>query len=171
MPVIIVRSIDESCKDRALGDGTVGTTPLGDRVQRVEEEVRIEMALEREQLRVIGLARQRLGSRACATQVGFEIDVAREPPAADPEQTRGTRRGSGSVVMKVGPRPKIPGNHAADSEHDRSAEAGIDDHAGEAPRRRSGRSSGNSARQSEGPTRRKLPHMRSAIGTAKASRL
>ena len=75
-------------EDGLLGDDAVDAAPLGDRVERVEEEMRIEVGAEREELRVLGLARERLGARALRGELGLEIDVAPEAEAADEVERR-----------------------------------------------------------------------------------
>ena len=74
-------------EDRALGHLAVLAAPLGDGAEGVEEEVRIEMRAERQQLGVLRLARELLGALLLPSQARFQADVAAEPPAADEEQS------------------------------------------------------------------------------------
>ena len=72
--------------DRALGGLAVLAAPLGDRVQRVEQEVRIEVRAQREQLRAFGLAREQGRPRLGARQPVLQPHVAPQAEAADEEQ-------------------------------------------------------------------------------------
>ena len=75
----------------ALGHLAVFAAPLRDGVQRVEEEMRIEVGSYRQELRVLGLARQPVGPLPLAQEARFHPDVATEPPPAHEEQGRAHR--------------------------------------------------------------------------------
>ncbi len=70
----------------ALGDLTVLPTPLGDRIQRVEEEVRIEVRPDREELGVLGFLREEIAPPSLAEEARLEPDVAPEAPPAREEE-------------------------------------------------------------------------------------
>ena len=112
--------------DGLLRDDAVLAAPLGDGVEGVEEEVRIEVAAQRDQLRVLGLALQRLAAGALLPQVLLEVDVAREPPAADPEQ-RDADREARLRGQERGVRAHEIGERAADAEDHGGADAGVDE--------------------------------------------
>jgi hypothetical protein len=57
---------------RLLGDSRILSTPLGDRVERVVEEVRIEVRAERLEPEVL--------------EILLELDISAQPPATDEEQ-------------------------------------------------------------------------------------
>ena len=88
-------------EDGLLRGLAVLAAPLGDRVQRVEEEVRVEVGPEREELRRLGLLGERRGARPLRGQARLEADVAAEPPPADDEERERDR--DADLVAQEGP--------------------------------------------------------------------
>jgi hypothetical protein len=72
-----------------LGDGAVLAAPLGDRVEGVEEEVRVEVGAHGEELGALGFTREGVGAGALAREALLKVDVAAEAPAADPKEGEG----------------------------------------------------------------------------------
>src|SRR5208283_4016932 len=63
-------------KDCALRRLAILAAPFGDGVESVEQEMRIEVGAKSEELRLLGLARERFGARTLMPQLCLQLDIA-----------------------------------------------------------------------------------------------
>ena len=101
---------------RALGDLAVLAAPLRDRVERVEEEVRIQVGAQRQQLRALRLAGQQVVARLRAREaLSSQMSRPRpQPPTRNSARQTATLVGA---VSSVRPIPRMRGATMPSDQH------------------------------------------------------